>query len=153
MEYMTGGGLRIDMYMEKKYSEPQAVFSAACVVLRLECQHCHNIAHRYGVQRWDLPVFASRAAVRGAILVVSRLVWAGIIIFEMLVGETPFSGDSFLEVVDRIVNDEVQYPKFLSAEAYSVLIGLLEKDPRWRLGVEERGGEEVKLHPFFESVE
>jgi serine/threonine protein kinase len=49
----------------------------------------------------------------------SRL--AGVLIYEMLVGESPFPGDDEEEVFDSIVNDEVKYPKFLSVEAITIM--------------------------------
>ena len=62
----------------------------------------------------------------------------GVLIFEMLVGESPFPGDdeeevtfssSFkntiiyigFQVFDSIVNDEVRYPRFLSLEAIAIM--------------------------------
>ena len=46
----------------------------------------------------------------------------GVLIYEMLVGESPFPGDDDEEeVFDSIVNDEVKYPKFLSVEAITIV--------------------------------
>ncbi|KFV86484.1 Serine/threonine-protein kinase N2, partial [Struthio camelus australis] len=45
----------------------------------------------------------------------------GVLIYEMLVGESPFPGDDEEEVFDSIVNDEVRYPRFLSSEAISIV--------------------------------
>ncbi|EYC16396.1 hypothetical protein Y032_0033g2631 [Ancylostoma ceylanicum] len=45
----------------------------------------------------------------------------GVLIFEMLVGEPPFSGDDEEEIFDSIVNDEVRYPRFLSIESISIM--------------------------------
>ncbi|KFV18435.1 Serine/threonine-protein kinase N2, partial [Tauraco erythrolophus] len=45
----------------------------------------------------------------------------GVLIYEMLVGESPFPGDDEEEVFDSIVNDEVRYPRFLSSEALSII--------------------------------
>ncbi|KFV64085.1 Serine/threonine-protein kinase N2, partial [Dryobates pubescens] len=44
----------------------------------------------------------------------------GVLIYEMLVGEAPFPGDDEEEVFDSIVNDEVRYPRFLSAQALAI---------------------------------
>ncbi|XP_024253994.2 serine/threonine-protein kinase N2-like isoform X1 [Oncorhynchus tshawytscha] len=43
----------------------------------------------------------------------------GVLIYEMLVGESPFPGDDEEVVFDSIVNDEVRYPRFLSPESPS----------------------------------
>ena len=45
----------------------------------------------------------------------------GVLIFEMLVGESPFPGDDEEEVFDSIVNDEVRYPRFLSLESIAIM--------------------------------
>uniref|UniRef100_A0A8C1A6T7 protein kinase C n=1 Tax=Cyprinus carpio carpio TaxID=630221 RepID=A0A8C1A6T7_CYPCA len=77
----------------------------------------------------------------------------GVLIFEMLVGESPFPGDDEEEVFDSIVNDEVRYPKFLSTEAISIMRRLLRRNPERRLGAGERDAEEVKRHPFFRNMD
>ena len=53
----------------------------------------------------------------------------GVLIFEMLVGESPFPGDDEEEVFDNIVHEEVRYPRFLSIEAVAIMRKLLRKQP------------------------
>ncbi|XP_072547414.1 serine/threonine-protein kinase N2 [Salminus brasiliensis] len=77
----------------------------------------------------------------------------GVLIFEMLVGESPFPGDDEEEVFDSIVNDEVRYPRFLSTEAISIMRRLLRRNPERRLGAGERDAEEVKKHLFFRNID
>ncbi|KAH7642005.1 serine/threonine-protein kinase n2-like protein [Dermatophagoides farinae] len=76
----------------------------------------------------------------------------GVLIFEMLVGESPFPGDDEEEVFDSIVNEEVKYPKFLSLEAVSLMRRLLKKAPEKRLGSSERDAEDVKRQSFFRNM-
>merc|ERR1719391_1250760 len=76
----------------------------------------------------------------------------GVLIFEMLVGESPFPGDDEEEVFDSIVNDEVRYPRFLSLEAIAIMRRLLRKNPERRLGATERDAEDVKKQAFFRNV-
>jgi protein kinase N len=98
----------------------------------------------------------------------------GVLIFEMLVGESPFPGDDEEEVFDSIVNDEVRYPRFLSLEAIAIMrrvssclisldygrnsnfsllnLQLLRKNPERRLGASERDAEDVKKQAFFRHV-
>ncbi|XP_061472604.1 serine/threonine-protein kinase N1 isoform X5 [Rhineura floridana] len=77
----------------------------------------------------------------------------GVLIYEMLVGESPFPGDDEEEVFDSIVNDEVRYPRFLSTEAIGIMRRLLRRNPERRLGSSERDAEDVKKQPFFRSIE
>ncbi|XP_052022671.1 serine/threonine-protein kinase N1 isoform X3 [Apodemus sylvaticus] len=76
----------------------------------------------------------------------------GVLLYEMLVGESPFPGDDEEEVFDSIVNDEVRYPRFLSAEAIGIMRRLLRRNPERRLGSTERDAEDVKKQPFFRSL-
>lgn len=76
----------------------------------------------------------------------------GVLIFEMLVGESPFPGDDEEEVFDSIVNDEVRYPRFLSLEAIAIMRRLLRKNPERRLGASERDADDVKKQAFFRNI-
>lgn len=79
--------------------------------------------------------------------------WAlGVLMFEMLVGCSPFEAHSDEQLYKKIVGDEdVKFPRSLSVEARSILEGLLNKDPRSRLGCSMLDGYEDALleHPFF----
>ncbi|XP_067294857.1 serine/threonine-protein kinase N2 isoform X2 [Pseudorasbora parva] len=77
----------------------------------------------------------------------------GVLIYEMLVGESPFPGDDEEEVFDSIVNDEVRYPRFLSPESVSVVQKLLQKNPEKRLGAGDQDANEVKKHRFFQGID
>ncbi|XP_053574045.1 serine/threonine-protein kinase N1 isoform X2 [Bombina bombina] len=77
----------------------------------------------------------------------------GVLIYEMMVGESPFPGDEEEEVFDSIVNDEVRYPRFLSAEAIALMRRLLRRNPERRLGSGERDAEDVKKQPFFKELD
>ncbi|BET00439.1 Protein kinase C terminal domain [Nesidiocoris tenuis] len=76
----------------------------------------------------------------------------GVLIFEMLVGESPFPGDDEEEVFDSIVNEEVRYPRFLSFESIAIMRRLLRKNPSRRLGSSERDAEDVKVQSFFLKI-
>merc|ERR1719423_49430 len=76
----------------------------------------------------------------------------GVLIFEMLVGESPFPGDDEEEVFDSIVNDEVRYPRYLSSEAVSIMRKLLRKAPERRLGTSEKDAHDVRKQAFFRGV-
>uniref|UniRef100_A0A3B4YGU9 protein kinase C n=1 Tax=Seriola lalandi dorsalis TaxID=1841481 RepID=A0A3B4YGU9_SERLL len=77
----------------------------------------------------------------------------GVLIYEMLVGESPFPGDDEEEVFDSIVNDEVRYPRFLSPESVSLTQKLLQKNPEMRLGAGEDDASEIKRHRFFQGTD
>ncbi|KAM9999438.1 hypothetical protein ACTFIY_004527 [Dictyostelium cf. discoideum] len=79
--------------------------------------------------------------------------WAlGIIIFELLSGETPFVGDNLNMVFEKITKhtNEINYPTFFSDVAIDLIKKLLQVDQLKRLGA--NGADEVKRHPFFNGV-
>ncbi|XP_075235897.1 uncharacterized protein LOC142333012 isoform X2 [Lycorma delicatula] len=75
----------------------------------------------------------------------------GILLYEMLVGQSPFSGCDEDELFWSICNEQPHYPKFLTSEAKSILTQLLEKDSSKRLGSTDMRGGEVTIHPFFRN--
>lgn len=76
----------------------------------------------------------------------------GVLVYEMLVGESPFPGDDEEEVFDSIVNEEVRYPRFLSPQSASLIQKLLQKNPELRLGSGEEDAAEIKRHPFYQGM-
>lgn len=45
----------------------------------------------------------------------------GVIIYELLVGQTPFAASEISEVVDNILSGNIQYPNFLSSTCKNFL--------------------------------
>jgi serine/threonine protein kinase len=52
-----------------------------------------------------------------------------------------------------IIEKPIVMKPYFSAEATSLLQGLLERNPEKRLGGSERGVEEIKEHPFFTGID
>ncbi|XP_016898545.1 serine/threonine-protein kinase N2-like isoform X2 [Cynoglossus semilaevis] len=77
----------------------------------------------------------------------------GVLIYEMLVGESPFPGEDEEEVFDSIVNDDVQYPTSLPPNAVAIIQKLLKRNPLKRLGAGERDANELKGEKFFETID
>ena len=51
----------------------------------------------------------------------------------------------------RILSDPLNFPPDMSADARSIITGLLQRKPALRLGAS--GAEEIKRHPFFEKID
>ncbi|XP_047381480.1 serine/threonine-protein kinase N3 isoform X3 [Sciurus carolinensis] len=77
----------------------------------------------------------------------------GVLLYEMLVGECPFPGDTEEEVFDCIVNADAPYPHFLSAQSLELIQQLLQKCPEQRLGAGKQDAEEIKIQPFFRTTD
>uniref|UniRef100_A0A8C7UN53 protein kinase C n=1 Tax=Oncorhynchus mykiss TaxID=8022 RepID=A0A8C7UN53_ONCMY len=171
MEYAAGGDLMMHIHADV-FSEPRAIFYAACVVLGLQFLHEHKIVYSLhtcimvmcilaGMGFRDrtstfcgTPEFLAPEVLTETSYTRAVDWWGlGVLVFEMLVGESPFPGDDEEEVFDSIVNDEVRYPRFLSTEAISIMRRLLRRSPERRLGAGERDAEEVKKHLFFRNMD
>ena len=85
----------------------------------------------------------------------------GILLYELLFGNTPFFNQDTNRMYDLIKSGAISFPKFLmingkekkfkvSDDAKDIISKLLEKDPGVRLG--RKGLKEIKKHPFFSST-
>ncbi|KAJ2783983.1 Serine/threonine kinase [Coemansia javaensis] len=76
--------------------------------------------------------------------------WAfGVLIYEMILGTSPFHGDDENEIFDSILEDEILYPVRMSRDSVFVCQALLERDPTKRLGSGPNDAEDIMKHPFF----
>ncbi|CEP06939.1 hypothetical protein [Parasitella parasitica] len=79
--------------------------------------------------------------------------WAfGVLVYEMLLGQSPFRGEDEDEIFDAILEDEILYPVNMSRDSVSICQRLLNRDPKKRLGAGPSDAAEIKEHPFFHGV-
>eukprot|EP00831_Metopus_contortus_P054339 TRINITY_DN4571_c0_g2_i1.p1 TRINITY_DN4571_c0_g2~~TRINITY_DN4571_c0_g2_i1.p1 ORF type:complete len:352 (-),score=64.17 TRINITY_DN4571_c0_g2_i1:28-1083(-) len=82
----------------------------------------------------------------------------GILVYEMLVGITPFFDQNDKALFNNIVTAKVRFPDpekskiTLSDKAKDLIEKLLSKKPKERLGSGPKDGEEILMHPFFEGL-
>ncbi|KAI7876641.1 kinase-like domain-containing protein [Mucor mucedo] len=77
----------------------------------------------------------------------------GTLLFEMLAGTTPFWADTHMEMYKRVLEDNLEFPSRFDPITCNFLTGLLEKEACERLGWGEDGIEDIKSHPYFESID
>lgn len=79
--------------------------------------------------------------------------WAfGVLLFQMLLCQSPFKGDDEDEIFNAIEHDDVKYPISMPRQTVLVLQALLTKDPSQRLGSSERDALDIMEHPYFRDV-
>ncbi|KAI9033803.1 kinase-like domain-containing protein [Phycomyces nitens] len=76
----------------------------------------------------------------------------GVLLYEMLLGQSPFKGEDEDEIFDAVLEDEILYPINMSRNSVSICQKLLQRNCTKRLGSGKGDGQEVKAHPFFEGV-
>ncbi|KAG1949346.1 protein kinase C, delta b [Pimephales promelas] len=72
----------------------------------------------------------------------------GVLLYEMLIGQSPFQGDDEDELFESIRMDTPHYPRWITKEAKDLLEKLFERDPTRRLGVVGN----VRGHAFFKTI-
>lgn len=76
----------------------------------------------------------------------------GVLLHEMLIGFPPFFAESREEIFFNIEHAPLVLPPILSEHAKSLLQGLLERNPIQRLGSGPLDAQEIKEHPWFNSI-
>ncbi|KAJ8408148.1 hypothetical protein AAFF_G00263760 [Aldrovandia affinis] len=72
----------------------------------------------------------------------------GVLLYEMLIGQSPFHGDDEDELFESIRMDIPHYPRWITKESKDLLEKLFERDPSRRLGIIGN----IRSHPFFKTI-
>ncbi|XP_067159353.1 protein kinase C delta type isoform X3 [Apteryx mantelli] len=72
----------------------------------------------------------------------------GVLLYEMLIGQSPFHGDDEDELFESIRVDTPHYPRWITKESKDILEKLFERDPTRRLGVTGN----IRDHSFFKTI-
>lgn len=79
--------------------------------------------------------------------------WAfGVLIYQMLLQQSPFRGEDEDEIYDAILADEPLYPIHMPRDSVSILQKLLTREPDQRLGSGPSDALEVMSQPFFSNI-
>ncbi|KAJ8411321.1 hypothetical protein AAFF_G00173270 [Aldrovandia affinis] len=73
----------------------------------------------------------------------------GVLLYEMLIGQSPFHGHDEEELFQSIRTDDPFYPRWLSKDPRDILIKLFVREPERRLGVKGN----IRQHSFFGEVD
>jgi serine/threonine protein kinase len=183
MDLMLGGDLKFHLIHSVRFPEKRAKFYAAQVLLALEHVHSKNVIyrdmklenvlldHNGNCRISDLglavvtkkpvkgyagtPGYTAPEMVSGHFYGPSADIFSyGVMLYRMLYGQKPFKGKIDKELDKAVVERQATYPpEVFSDDARDLLQGLLQKKPDKRLGSGFRGIQEIKDHPFFESID
>ena len=78
----------------------------------------------------------------------------GVLLYEMLVGVSPYFSTNKDELFNNIINGKLKLPRNISPEVKNLIICLLNRNPNKRLGSKpgDEGAEMIMKHPFFDSI-
>jgi serine/threonine protein kinase len=80
--------------------------------------------------------------------------WAfGVLLYELLVGHSPFAEENEEAMYQRICRGDVAYPQEMDSITRNLLDGLLKVDASTRLGCTAIGADEIKHRPWFNGVD
>ncbi|KAJ3017262.1 UNVERIFIED_CONTAM: Serine/threonine-protein kinase Sgk1 [Siphonaria sp. JEL0065] len=179
-DYVDGGELYFQISNFGKFPEDRARFYATEILLGLECLHGHRIVYRdlklenillnreghvvisdFGLSRME-PTSDSGKIVGPLEYLAPEVIygqgssystdwWAfGIILYEMMCGSHPFYSEDRSQMETNILSAPLKFPKHLSANAKSIITGLLARESANRLG--SNGGEDILRHAFFAKI-
>lgn len=77
----------------------------------------------------------------------------GVLLYEMLVGIPPYYSNNKEQLYENIQRGPLKLPNFLSEDARSLLIALLNRNPHKRLGAGPNGADDIKKHVFFKRID
>jgi serum/glucocorticoid-regulated kinase 2 len=74
----------------------------------------------------------------------------GILLYEMLTGLPPYYDEDVNTMYRKILTNPLKFPENFDKDAKDLLIGLLSRDPKQRLG--NNGAKEIMEHAFFKLI-
>ncbi|KAF7406553.1 hypothetical protein HZH68_005922 [Vespula germanica] len=184
MEVCLGGDLRTALQRKVRFSSSEAKFVVACVLEGINHLHSLGIVYRdlkpenvlfdqngymkladLGSSKFIGP-YKTMTYVGTIEYLAPEVIqslgynraadyWSlGIVIYELLLGWTPFQGINEVEVGNNIIAgvEAIEMPKILSNSAKDIIQRLLKADPTKRLGYLRNGATDVRHHRWFKDI-
>ena len=76
----------------------------------------------------------------------------GTLLYDMLTGAPPFTGENRKKTIDKILKGKLFLPMYLTADARDLIRKLLKRQVKQRLGSGPTDAEQIKNHKFFEKI-
>ncbi|GAV29873.1 hypothetical protein PMKS-003379 [Pichia membranifaciens] len=182
LEYLEGGELFFHLSQERIMSEKVACFYAAEMILALRHLHINAgviyrdlkpencLLNRYGhlvLTDFGLSKVSGQSnSMDGTAQYIapevikgetydSRCDWwsLGAVLFDMLTGQPPFTGNNNKRIMDKVLTQKVRYPFYLSQIAKDFLNKCLNKNMEKRINIDDDAVfAKVKGHQFFRYI-
>eukprot|EP00467_Chlorarachnion_reptans_P020355 CAMPEP_0114520898 /NCGR_PEP_ID=MMETSP0109-20121206/19879_1 /TAXON_ID=29199 /ORGANISM="Chlorarachnion reptans, Strain CCCM449" /LENGTH=361 /DNA_ID=CAMNT_0001701929 /DNA_START=159 /DNA_END=1244 /DNA_ORIENTATION=+ len=183
LDFFTGGELFYHLKHGGRFDLERGRFYCAELVCALQCLHENDVIYRdlkpenvlldneghirltdFGLSKDSLkgntlthtfcgtPEYLAPEVVQGKPYNKTVDWWSlGTMTYEMVCGLPPFYSTNVHKMYTKIIMAKLKFPEHLPDSAVDFFAGLLDRDPTKRLGV--NGGEEVKKHSFFKSID
>ncbi|CAL8102978.1 unnamed protein product [Orchesella dallaii] len=182
MDFINGGEMFYHLQKFKKFSESQAKFYAAQIVLCFEYLHMLDLVYRdlkpenllidntgyvkmtdFGFAKrikgrtWTLcgtPEYLAPEVIMAKGYGKAVDWWAvGVLIYEMVSGRSPFYAEQPLQIYEKIVAGKVKFPNFMGEDCKDIVKNILQVDLTRRFGNLKNGVHDIKNHKWFQSVD
>ena len=77
----------------------------------------------------------------------------GVLFYELIVGEPPYYDHNRDKLLKNIVSGPLKIPQTMGSDARDLILALLNRNPKKRLGAGPNDADELKNHKFFASVD
>ncbi|CAO3621709.1 unnamed protein product [Mucor fragilis] len=182
MDYVPGGELFRQLRKRKTFTEDEARFYAAEVVLAIEYLHSINIAYRdlkpenilidrqghikitdFGFAKrvvdrtWTVcgtPDYLAPEIIRSQGYTKAVDWWSlGVLIYELITGNPPFTAKNPIDQYQRILECDITFPSNMSLEVIDLLQNLLKTKASERFGNLKNGANDIKDHAWFKGID
>ena len=76
----------------------------------------------------------------------------GILLFELIVGIVPFYSSSNMQMYEKIKTQQLMFPSYFDEQCQDLIIKLLERDPKKRLG-SVNDIKDIRKHEWFKDMD
>uniref|UniRef100_A0A7N6AHC6 Protein kinase C n=1 Tax=Anabas testudineus TaxID=64144 RepID=A0A7N6AHC6_ANATE len=173
MEYLNGGDLMFHIQSCHKFDSHRATYAVSCFMLLSVCRDLkldnvlldsegHIKIADFGMCKENMqdesrtstfcgtPDYIAPEILLGQKYNSSVDWWSfGVLLYEMLIGQSPFHGRDEEELFQSIRTDNPVYPRWLTKDAKDILVKLFVREPEERLGVKGN----IRQHKFFSNTD
>uniref|UniRef100_A0A158R636 Protein kinase C n=1 Tax=Syphacia muris TaxID=451379 RepID=A0A158R636_9BILA len=176
MEYLNGGDLMHHIQSVKRFDENRTRFYACEIIIALQDLKLDNIlldaeghVHLadFGMCKTEMnrengmastfcgtPDYIAPEIIKGQLYNEAVDFWSfGVLMYEMLIGQSPFHGEGEDELFESILHERPYFPKSIGKEAAKCLSALFDRNPNTRLGMPECPDGPIRTHSFFRGVD